>query len=480
MAGLLGVLDSASRALAVNSLGIQTTSHNIANVETEGYSRQRQIRGTMPPSEHPAGHLGTGVEQLTVRRITDPFLQGQMIRQGSLFGSADAQAQALSVVQEVFNEQSAGGLGSSLNAFYDAFSDLASSPSPGAPVEREGVRTSALRLIDTIHALDSQLRAEQHAANDSIESYLSDINRLTSEIGKQNDEIVRLEATAPANDARDRRDLLVRELAQLVDIQSYEDGAGRLNVSLTSGMPLVEGSSARELRAVPDPANPFDPSFVQIHHVDGALSVDVTAGIGGGRLGGTLRARDTLIAGAIRTLDTLAYNLASTVNSIHTAGVGLNGASGDFFAVGAAVEDAAQALQLSAGVAASTDAIAAGLSTAPSDNRNALALAALRTGSSPVYLPGDPPGPPTGPSRSVLEHLSVIVTDVGEQARVLDSARSQQGRILENLENRRDQVSGVSLDEEMTQLIELQAAFQANSRIVRLVDELLADVLDIL
>jgi flagellar hook-associated protein 1 FlgK len=480
MPGLFGVLDTAGRSLSVTSRGIQTVSHNISNVETPGYSRQRQILGTASPTVHPAGHLGNGVEQVSVRRSSDTFVHEQLVRQSSLFGAADTQAQALSVVQEVFNELGPGGLTDGLNSLYDAFSDLASSPTPGASIEREGARAAALALSDTIHSLDARLRAEQGAADEAIESTLVEINRLTQEIHVLNDEIVELEIRAPANDARDARDQRVRELAELVDLQTFEHDNGRLHVALSSGLALVEGETPRRLEAIGDTSHPFDPSFSQVRYTTGSSSVDITAMIGSGRLGGILRARDTLLAGAIRTLDTIAYNLTTSVNALHTTGTGTNGAVGDFFAAPAAVEDAARGLALDAGILGSVDSIAAGITSAASDNRVAQQIAALRTTPTSLFLPGDPPGPATGPSRTLLEQVAVVVTDAGEQARMFETSRNQQERVVESLENRREAVSGVSLDEEMTQLIELQAAFQANSRLMSLVDELLGDLLDII
>ena len=479
MPGLFGAMNVASRSLAVTSQGIQNASHNISNVETPGYSRQRQILGTASPSRHPAGHLGNGVEQISIRRITDNFVHEQLVRQGSQFGAADTQAQALAVVEEIFNGVESESLTSSLGRFYDAFSDLASSPTPGAAIERAGASSAAQSLVDTIHSMDATLRAEQRSADDAIESTLAEINRIAAEIDQRNDEIVRLEIQAPANDARDARDLLVRELSELVDLQTFEASDGRLHVALSNGLPLVEGTP-RSLLAVQDVSNPFDPTFVQVHYSSGGGSLDVTSLIGGGRLGGILRSRDDLLAGAIRTLDTLAYNLTTSVNTLHTTGMGLNGEVGNFFAAPAAVEDAASTLALDAAILASSDAIAAGFTSAPSDNQLALEIANLRTSPTAFFLPGDPPGPATGPSRTLLEHVAVVVTDAGEQARMFDMARKQQGSIIQNLENRRDSVSGVSLDEEMTQLIELQAAYQANSRLISLVDELLDDVMRIL
>jgi flagellar hook-associated protein 1 FlgK len=480
MASLFGVLDVAGRGLLVAQRGVHVAGHNIANAETPGYSRQRPVLAATRPLLHPTGHLGQGVEQLTIERVTDRFVQGQLVRQGGALGSTQAQAEALALLQEVFNEQGAPGLSAALSRLYDAFSDLAASPTPGAPVEREAVRSAARALLDGLHGQDARLRELQRGTDAEIEGLLPQVNDLATRIEELNREIVRQEVMAPANDLRDRRELLVRELAGLVDVRTYEDGRGALVVTLGNGLPLVEGGSARRLVAVADPGNPFDPTFAVVRYQDGANDVDVTADIGGGRLGGLLRSRDTLIPAAIRSLDTLAYNLAASVNAVHNAGVGLNGASGDFFAPPAAVEDSARDLALAPTVLASADAIAAGLGPAPGDNRNAVALAALRDTAAPLFLPGDPPGPASGPSRTLLEHVAAVAADVGTQARSLELSRQQQARLLEGLENRRDEVSGVSLDEEVTHLIRLQAAFQANSRVVGVVDRLLQDVIDLL
>ncbi len=480
MAGLFGVLDVAGRGLTAASLGIRTAGHNIANVETPGYSRQRQIVAATRPFPDAAGNLGTGVEPITVDRASDAFLQQQLMRQGSLLGAADAQAQALSRVEGTLNEQGGAGLSAALGAFYDAFDDLAAASTPGAPIEREALRAAAGSTIDVLHSLDGQLRSQQRDANAAIEAGVGEINRLIGQIDGLNVEIVKLEVRAPANDLRDQLDLALRELSQLVDIDTFEDGFGRTTVTLSNGLPLVEGGRARQLETLPDAANPFDPGFVRIRYRDGANQLDATAEIGGGRLGGLLRVRDDLVPAAIRSLDTVTYNLVSQVNAVHAAGVGLDGTTGDFFQALAGVEDAARDVALDPAIVASTDAIAAGTTTAASDNSNALELAKLRDARSALYLPGDPPGPPSGPTRTLIEHTSAIVADVGQQARSLETSREQQVRILNGLESRRDEVSSVSLDEETTRLIQLQAAFQANARVVSILDRLLDDVLEMI
>jgi flagellar hook-associated protein 1 FlgK len=480
MASLFGVLDIASRGLFAAERGIQTAGHNIANAGTPGYSVQRQALAATHPLPHPSGHLGTGVEQITIERVHDVFIQEQLLRQGGSFGAIDTQANSLSLIEEVLNEQDSEGITAALSHLYEGFSDLAAASTPGAPVERAEVRSAAQSLTDTMHALDRQLRDLQRSADTAISALLPEVNEFAARIQELNEEIVRTETIAPANDLRDQRDLLVRQLSNLVDVKTYEEDSGAVVVALSNGLPLVEGGFARTLEAQADLTNPFDPTFLQVRYRDGSNDIDVTAEIGAGQVGGLLRARDTLYPSAIRSLDTLAYNLAVSVNGVHNLGVGLDGTVGDFFAAPAAVENAARDLALDANILSRSDAIAAGLTTAPSDNQNALALAALRDAAAPIFLPGDPPGPASGPTRTVLEHVSSIVADIGQQARTMSLARDQQARVLETLENRRDQVSGVSIDEEVTQLIRLQAAFQANSRVISVVNGLLQDIIDIL
>ncbi len=460
--------------------GIQTTAHNIANVNTEGYSRQRQILGAAQPFPIRNGFLGTGVEQISVDRITDEFVLKQLVAQNSSFAATDTQAQALRQIEEVLNEQEVGGISAALNDLYDAFSDLSSAAEPGAPVEREAVRASAQSLIDAFQRADGQLRQMQRDADGGIQSTIAEINHLASQIAELNVEIGLEAGRGPANDLMDERDRLLRELGSKIDISTVDTANSQVMVFLAGGFPLVDGNSARTLEAQVDPTNPFDPSFSLVIFNDGSATTDITNDIGGGQLGGLLRVRDTILPAAIRSLDTIAYNLVDSVNTVHAAGTGLDGTVGDFFQATGQVEDAARDLALDANIAASTDAIAAGLTTDPGDNENASNLAALRNTAAALFLPGDPPGPATGPARTLLEHTSFVIADIGQQTRDMQFASAREGQILEVLENRRDEASGVSLDEEATNLIRLQAAFQANARVVSVVDRLLQDLVSII
>ena len=480
MSGLFGVLDVANRGLTITQQGIRVAGHNIANVNTPGYSRQRQVLAAQAALPRASGHLGTGVEQLTIDRVTDTFIEAQLLKQHGSLSSSEAQARVLSLVEEVLNEQNGEGVSAALSRLYDAFSDLASAAPPGAPAEREAVRAAARSLVEVVHGMDAQLRDLQASMNHEIQSAIPEINSISQRIADLNGRIIELELQAPANDLRDQRDELLRDLASRVEVTSFEKPDGSIVVMMGGGASLVDGVHVRRLDTAPDPTHPFDPTFSRILWVDDGFSYHVTDEVGAGSLGGQLRARDDLIPSAIRSLDVLAYNLARGVNAVHTAGVGLDGTVGGFFASPAAVEDAARDLALHGNIVARADAIAAGLTPAPGDNRNALALAALRDAPATLVLPGDPPGPPSGPNRTILEHAGAVVADVGQQARTLGQASNHQARILEDLQNRRDETSGVSLDEEMAGLVQLEAAYQANARVLSTVSRLLDDLLSML
>jgi flagellar hook-associated protein 1 FlgK len=479
MSGLFGTLGVSGRAMLVTQNGIRTTSHNISNANTPGYSRQIQILQPAPAAHFANGALGTGVEQRSIERVTNAFVQEQLLVETSNNRSLQAQAGTLEAIEEVFNEQRRDGISAALSSFYSAFDDLANNP--GA-TEREALMGAAKAVSDTLALADSSLRDQMLAANGGIEGAIFEINALANRIAELNGEIRKQETLTPANDLRDQRDAALRELSGLVDIDTFEDRSGHTVVMLRGSGTLVENTFARSLVPITDPTNPFDSNVFRVYFDDGLTQSDVTDQLSGGELGGLLASRDTILPDALRSLDVVAFNLAESVNAQHRTGFGLDGSTGnDFFAPLAAVEDAARDLRIDAGILTNPDAIAAGgTSGAPGDNQNALLLADLRDTPSTLALPGDPPGPPSGPTRSLLDHVSALVGDIGVETSTVQGARDQSDRVLQVIEDRRDSISGVSIDEEVTNLIRLQASFQANARVLSTIDRLLQDLVDII
>lgn len=479
MAGIFEAMNIASRALSVTQNQLQNTSHNIANVNTPGYSRQRVETSTLPPEFSGAGFLGKGVKQDTVIRITDEFLQQQLVEQEGQLGSSTTQASVLSQIERLFDESEVTGASKELAAFYGALGDLASSDTPRAPNERLALVEGAKKLTDTFQRLDRQLRSQQQGLDLEIRGSVDQINSLTTQIADLNQKIAAEDIFAPANDLRDRRDLLIRELSQKVDVRTFEQTNGMFDVYIGGRFNVVGGTNSTDLGVAPDALNPFSPGFASVILDPQGVAADITSGIGGGDLGGLIQGRDVLVGDAIRALDTVAFNLAQSVNTQHQLGYGLDAVNGrDFFAPLAGLDNAARDIRLDAAIAADASLIASAGDPAAleSDNQNALDLAALGTTQFVLTLPGAALSSPM----SVKEYADSLVTRFGLDAQRLNDSQQQQQQIMDVLQDRRDEISGVSLDEEMVHLIELERVYQANSRMIQSMDELLSEIINIL
>ena len=193
-----------------------------------------------------------------------------------------------------------------------------------------------------------------------------------------------------------------------------------------------------------------------------------------------------ILSDAIRELDALAFSLVQTVNDQHRLGVGLvDGTANDFFELttGGTVAGSAGELRLAAAIVADPDNIAAGSPPGPAsagDNRNALLLAELHGALNSSYAPGDVLGTPSGVSQSVIQQSATMISARGRAAQLVDFSLAQQGQVLREVQNRRDSISAVSLDEEVTDLIRLQATFQANARVISTVNEMLSELVNLI
>ncbi|RKY63848.1 MAG: flagellar hook-associated protein FlgK, partial [Candidatus Latescibacterota bacterium] len=324
MPGILEALHIAKSALELQQYGIQVTGHNIANANTEGYTRQRVVSEARAPLETPYGMLGTGVQVAEIERTRERFLDEQVRTASEDLGKWAQAERALSEVEGVFAEPSEGGLNSLLREFWDSWRALADNPEDYAA--RQVVLGKAETLVDAFHRLDRQLREVQYNMNFLVDSKVEEINRIAGRIAELNVQILYIESRgSQANDDRDRRDLLLDELSKLVDVQVVEGSDGMVNVFL-DGRPLVEGKEVFELDTLPvaEEGHPVE----KVIWKQGAREVQIS----GGELGGILEVRDDKINAYLDRLDRLARTLAEEVNSIHRNGYTLNGATDvDFF-----------------------------------------------------------------------------------------------------------------------------------------------------
>lgn len=454
--GIASTLNLASQALKAQQAAIQTTGHNVANAATPGYSRQRVALRTTTPAFENGIYLGRGVNADNVRSVVDHFAEAQLLDIQSHLGSLSAENKAIGAIEEIF--PAAGGIDTALSGFFNTLTELTTNP--GGAAERTAVIGKANSLGEALRLTRGQLATVQLNLDQDLQSAVHKVNSLTEEIAALNQDIAFGESVGqPANDARDRRQVRLQELANLTGVTIQEQGDGQVTV-LTQNVLLVSGNRAANLEA-----RSLSSGFHQIEVLspDG-MRFDGTGLFNKGEISGLIKSRDVSLNNAINQLDLLAKAVADQVNTQHAAGFDQTGAAGGvFFQPLATVTGAAGALQVATTVAADPKLIAAAATAAgaPGDNRNALALANLNNAS--VAALG---------SQTFQNYFLTNLGGVAETARVLDGEVQFQTTLLAQVQARREASSGVSIDEEMTNLILFQRAFEASSRMISTASEL--------
>nr|MBS0020071.1 flagellar hook-associated protein FlgK [Gammaproteobacteria bacterium] len=327
--GLSGLIGQGLSGLVASQRGLATSGHNISNANTPGYHRQRVELAARPPSGSDNGFTGNGVAVNAIRRSYDQFLTAQI--RTSTAGTGEAQTfHALASRVDNVLANSDTGLASALQSFFDAVHEVAADPSSLA--NRQVLLTQAEGLAQRYHALDRQLTDLEQEANGRLTGLVSEVNALAEGIAEVNREIVQAEGAAggaPANDLRDRRDELLRQLAEQIGFHTVEQDDGAINVLIGKGHPLVVGGSNMSLSVV---ANPFDATRKELAVAAGGSSITVSHTLSGGAIGGILDFRDRVLTEAENALGRVAVGLAQNFNSLHRSGADRDGNPGlDFF-----------------------------------------------------------------------------------------------------------------------------------------------------
>ncbi len=325
MADLLSIGIS---GLLAHRQALNTTSHNIANVNTEGYSRQRVEFDTRTPEGSGAGFVGTGVDITTVRRIVDELNTTRLQADASAYQRLDVFADFASRVDQLLSDADAG-LSQPLQGFFDAASDLAQNPTS------EAARANLIGTADTLASRFGELQAQLDVMDDEINQRIGmtvdDINRYTESIAKLNDEIALQQGQfggQPANDLLDQRDQLVRELAGQIGIKTTTQSDGTLSVFTATGQALVLGKQNMELSVGEDA---YGSGRVDIIYGGNSR---ITDQVSGGALGGLLDVRREAIDPARSRLGRLAVGIGEAFNAQHMAGMDSYGdLGGEFFSV---------------------------------------------------------------------------------------------------------------------------------------------------
>jgi flagellar hook-associated protein 1 FlgK len=461
--GILTTLSLASQSLKNQQAGIQTTGHNLANVATPGFSRQRVQLVTEHPGFQGGVLLGQGAKIDGIQRVVDRFVEAELVTLNRDLGTAETEQQALAAIQEIF--PTSGGIDAALSAFFGALSDLANNPS--GVTERVSVVGKANALGGSLRQSRDLLTAAQRNLDDELAGVTNQVNILTEQIAQLNREIKFTEATGvEANDFRDQRQTKVQELIRLTGATAREETDGQMTVS-SNGLLLVSGERAGRLdSSALNPAGFHQVSFQN----PGGLSFDATTLFQSGKIGALLDMRDNRMQTIIDRLDQIAVTMVNAVNAQHALGFDLTGAAGgNFFAPIAAIAGAAANVQVDAGVVSDPRRIAAANSaaTVPGDNRNALALVNLRS-----------VGHAALGNLTIEDSYLALVGDIGSQVETAQSGLEFRQSLLTQTQARRESASGVNIDEEMTKLILFQRAFEASSLLVRTADEMYSALIE--
>jgi len=421
-------LQTALSGLLAEQDALNVTGNNIANANTEGYSRERAVLEPNPPLDIPAistltgqvAQLGTGVDVGTITRIRNIYLDAQYRTQNSALNAAMAQAEELTQAQSAFNEPSSSGLASQLSNFWTAWNNLASSPTSEAA--KEAVVSAGEQLATTFNELSGQLSTIASQATEQYNALTGpagEVAGYANQIAQLNGQIKQAEeAGQKPNEMLDRRDLLLDKLSSLAQVTVTEQPDHTVTVSFgDAAKPLVEGTTVNWPQALTEAAGGQLGALLGLTGPKGALT--------------------TIQAG----LNSVAETLANTVNAPLAT---------PFFS-------GATAATLTVAVKASE--VQASGTKNPGGNEVAQAIAALRGG-------------------AAEQDYAALVQQVGADVKTAQGDAANLQTTVTAINNQRQAVSGVSLDEEMTNLISFQRGYQASARTLTAMDEMLETLIE--
>ena len=352
MIGLTSLFDIARSALTTSQQALAVTGHNVANVNTPGYSRQEAVLTERPPINGQPGMAGTGVQAIAIRRNVDQFVNRQLTTSEQNLGRLSVSREELFRLQNIFGDTNDQGIAARLNDFFGGLQDV--STSPRELPARSVLLAKASQLASSFNQVSSDLSTARQSLNFQVKQTVTEINSLSNQIAELNTKVVTAEVSGQnANDLRDQRDLALNELAKRIDVTAVESSTGALSIFAARGQVLVESGSVRQLSAVEDLENGGQVSVGYLTGGTRPLSIDSL--ISNGRLRSLLDLRDTTVNDLQQSFDRMAGTFVNAVNQIHRQGFGLDGSTKqDFFNALSVTTRAATANQGTAAISTGT------------------------------------------------------------------------------------------------------------------------------
>ncbi len=438
-------------ALMTYQGAITITGSNIANVNNANYNVQRAVIS--------ATGDGSSVN-VDVTRVYDQYIGKQITGETSTGGYWDTRSGILGQVEVLFDETADAGITTDLKAFWDSWSDLAQNPT--GLVEQNAVVSAADTLASDIRDKYQSLQTILAGVNDSVAGTVDTINTLAADIATLNQSIISAGPDgAGVNELIDKRDAAMKSLAELVPFQSVQDESGSVSIFLAGGEMMVGTTSSRSLAVSAAGDVTFEGN-----------TTPLTSGITGGSLGALLELRDSTLPGYMSSLDTLAAAVISEVNTLHGSGVDQAGTAVTgrlFFADTPVGSSAAFTMSVASGILSDPTTIVAS-QTVAGDGAVASAITALQH-----------QGIVTSGTQQVTtsEYWASTVSKVGSDSSLSEQKADQSAAVMTQLESRRANVSGVSLDEEMIYLIQYQLGYSAAGQLCSTAQEMLDTLMGI-
>jgi flagellar hook-associated protein 1 FlgK len=452
MSGLNASLATALSGLITEQGALQTTTNNVSNVNTPGYSRQEPVLVASDPVVVNPLTFGTGVTLQNVESIRDPILESRIQQETQTQGQYSSLAQALQQTQIDFTSNT-GDIGSAISSFFDSVNQLSTNPADLSL--RQGTLTAAGNVATSFNTAANNLTQQRTNLDLSVVQTVGQINQFSQQIARLNGLVGNLQNVGEnAGTFIDQRTQLIDQLSALTDV-SVIPSDNTLTLTTANGVPLVTGQQSFQLQTQTNSAG--------LHDVY-SQGTNITGTITSGQLGGTIQARDRQIPAFQTQLDTLAAGLANAVNTVQAGGFDLNGVAGTNLFTPPPVSGVGAAASLS--VALTNPAlIAASSDGTPGSNGNAEVLYALRNQA-------------VISSQTPTAYYSGIVFNVGNETANANAEQNASALVLQQLNDQRASISGVSLDQEAANLVRYQQAYSASAQVISAINSMMQTVIN--
>lgn len=450
MSSLNTSLAAALSGLQAEQGALEATANNVANVNTPGYSRQVPQLVTRDPIVEDRLTFGTGVTLDRIQSIRDTILESQIQQETQTQGRLNALVSALSETETNFTSTT-GDIGTAISNFFDSINQLSTSPADLSL--RQNVLTAAGNLASAFNLASNRLTSQRGNLDTSVQQAVAQINQLSDQIARLNQQISTIQNVGEnPGTFIDQRTQLTDQLSSLIDV-SVIPTDNTITLTTSNGIPLVSGQRSFGL------STQLDASGVQ--HIVSQGS-DITSDVISGQLGGLLEARDQQIPDVQSRLDLLASALADAVNQVQTKGFDLNGSSGTNLFHPPSASGAATVLSVAI---SDPSLLAASSDGTPGNNGNAEAFYALRN---QALVNGETP----------TDYYSNLVFNVGNATANANAEQSASNLVLQQLNDQRAKVSGVSLDEEAANLMRFQQAYAASAEVISSINSMMQTVIN--